>query len=477
LLSMQEYRNRISISKRGSYRIMCLGESTTQGQYPSFLEEILNQRNIGIKFSVIDKGIGGTNTDIILSMLEPNLDAYHPDMVITMMGINDYGPHMPYEVISESKIINFLKSFRTYKLSGFLWLHIVTRLKDLNQPKLILQRTELESAYAKDNDAQPSEQSYKKAIELNPNSDQAYKALAEFYRQQGKPSEAGGLLKKAIELNPNSDQAYKALAEFYRQQGRLSEAGGLLKKAIELNPKNDWAYWVLGEFYRQQGRPSEAEGLLKKAIELNPKNEEAYIALGEFYRQQGRLSEAGGLLKKAIELNPKNDWAYWVLGQLYVQQRRLSEAEGSYKKAIELNPKNDKICGALEALYKEMGNPGLARECGKKAKELRLSYYDSMTINNYHKLKAILDKRGITYICMQYPMRNLELLKRIFHGNTEGIIFVDNEKLFKEALEKANYREYFADMFGGDFGHCTKKGNRLLAENIAKVILKEVFGK
>jgi hypothetical protein len=32
-------------------------------------------------------------------------------------------------------------------------------------------------------------------------------------------------------------------------------------------------------------------------------------------------------------------------------------------------------------------------------------------------------------------------------------------------------------MFAGDFGHCTDKGNRLLAENIATVILKEVFGR
>jgi lysophospholipase L1-like esterase len=32
-------------------------------------------------------------------------------------------------------------------------------------------------------------------------------------------------------------------------------------------------------------------------------------------------------------------------------------------------------------------------------------------------------------------------------------------------------------MLGGDFGHCTPKGNRLLAENIAQTILKEVFHK
>ncbi|MCX5702370.1 MAG: hypothetical protein NTW64_05310, partial [Candidatus Omnitrophica bacterium] len=48
ILSLQEYRNNLSIRQKGAYRIICLGESTTQNQYPPFLEEILNQRNIGI---------------------------------------------------------------------------------------------------------------------------------------------------------------------------------------------------------------------------------------------------------------------------------------------------------------------------------------------------------------------------------------------------------------------------------------------
>jgi hypothetical protein len=67
-------------------------------------------------------------------------------------------------------------------------------------------------------------------------------------------------------------------------------------------------------------------------------------------------------------------------------------------------------------------------------------------------------------------------LKRIFDKDN-GVIFVDNERVFKEAVKQSGYKEYFRDMFGGDFGHCTPKGNELLAQNIADVILKEVFSK
>ena len=59
----------------------------------------------------------------------------------------------------------------------------------------------------------------------------------------------------------------------------------------------------------------------------------------------------------------------------------------------------------------------------------------------------------------------------------KGVIFVDNERVFQEALKQGSYQEYFRDMFAGDFGHCTQKGNMLLAQNIADVILKEVFSK
>jgi len=524
ILSLQELRNRISLRQKGDYRILCLGESTTQDQYPAFLEEALNQGNTGIKFSVIDKGTVGANTSRILHKLESYLDTYHPDMVITMMGINDMGTHMPYEPVSDSKAINFLKSFRIYKLTRLLWLHIITKLKELRShyaafPKSLLQKTKLQQAYVEDKDSSSSKEplEFKKAIEINPRNYRAYIKLGRFYRDQGKFSEAEKSFKKAIEINPRNYRAYAELGQFYQNQGKFSEAEESYKKAIELNPGNYRAYVELGWFYQGQEKFSEAEESFKRAIELNPRNYEAYVELGCFYLEQGRsfdqskFSEAEKSFKKAIEINPKNYWSYNVLGWCYLDQGKFSEAEKSFKKAIELtprdsgayielgwcyldqgkfseteesfkkaieiNPRNDMAYGALKVLYIEMGKMELARKYAEEARDIRLNYYSPITANNYQKLKAILDKRGIIYVCVQYPMRNIESLKKIFQGNDKGIIFVDNEKVFKDEVAKYGRQDYFKDTFGGDFGHCTEKGNRLLAENIAKVILKEVFGK
>ena len=38
---------------------------------------------------MIDKGLGGTNSGVILSRIESYLKKYRPHMIIAMMGIND----------------------------------------------------------------------------------------------------------------------------------------------------------------------------------------------------------------------------------------------------------------------------------------------------------------------------------------------------------------------------------------------------
>src|SRR3989338_4125327 len=76
-LSLQEHRNKISLDKKGAYRIMCLGESTTayggENSYPRQLEEILSQKIPDMRFSVINKGIPAIDTTHIVEDLRYSL--------------------------------------------------------------------------------------------------------------------------------------------------------------------------------------------------------------------------------------------------------------------------------------------------------------------------------------------------------------------------------------------------------------------
>jgi len=124
----------------------------------------------------------------------------------------------------------------------------------------------------------------------------------------------------------------------------------------------------------------------------------------------------------------------------------------------------------------------MALELQGKVKEARSlesetpndSYYFPATVENYRALKKIILDRGMILIAVQYPMRPIQPLKRVLELD-ENIFFVDNQKSFEEKVLSSSYSEYFQDRFAQNFGHCTPKGNRLLAENISEVILKEVL--
>lgn len=428
LLSIQEHRNILSLKASAQYRIVCIGESTTalggDDSYPAQLERILNQINPNVKISVINKGVSRVDSSKILQQLEENLDKYKPDMVITMMGINDFNAPLAY--VNNSG--NFLDHLKTYKLIKLIWLSVTSRLSGVFHVK---------------------SQSQKENCGYN-------------------MSFSEDVLRKAIESNPDSDSAYVELANFCAYGEKDAEAKELFKKAIELNPRNDYAYAGLGWCYRKEGNLLKAEELFKKALEFNPGNNQACVELGRYYYKQGKQNEAGELFKKALDSDPTS---YIDVGSFYISQDNFVKAEEIFTIAIAADPVDSRAYGALALLCDETDRPEFAKQYYEKSRQLQLKHLNSSTSLNYNKIKEILDKRGIRLMCVQYPMRSIKPLMAIFIGQ-DGIVFVDNEKVFKEAVRKEGIKEYFWDMFGGDFGHCTSKGNRLLAQNIVDAFVK-----
>lgn len=524
-LALQEYHNMRAIKQEGVCRIMCLGESTTalggQDSYPSQLEEALNARNTGIKFLVINKGIPGIHTTAIVENLTDNLNKYNPSIVVTMMGINDQIGYLQYQnPKSGSKNNSLFRQLRIHKLAIFIGMHIKAKINEGAANKTGVSKNSriisynfdfgLKYCYAGQEDSLPKEISLKKSLELNSIEDCRYAELGWFYANQSKVFEAEEMFKKALEINPKNDNAFIGLGACYLRKENFIQAEELYKKALIINPKNDAAYVGLGFCCNSRSKLSEAEKVFKKALEINPKNDNAYLGLGWCYKLQatdvknaqaeeafnkalalninnyytcidvgffysaaGNFIQAERLYKKAIEINPGSDTAYNGLGFCYLSQLKLAEAEEAFKKAIEINPKNDKSFGGLAIVYENEGKFESAKKYYQKGNGIRTEYYP-VFYDSYPKLKEILDHRGMKLVCVQYPNRDVEPLRKIFAGQ-KGIIFVDNEKIFKDALKKGSYKDYFSDMFAGDFGHCTPRGNRLLAENIANAILREVF--
>jgi len=452
---VQERRNLISIKQKGAYRILCLGESTTacggNESYPAQLETILNSYGLGIKFSVINKGIPGTSTKFISEQIEGYLEKYRPNMVITMMGINDQDQEYNQSLVRlKTPNRTFIDNFKIVKAARLLAKRIRSPFMkekcDISNSPITLNQSDFV------------------LIKDPKNNSNAFSA-------QSVNARGGGSTDNKV--NPILIDKYVKLRDSYLSRGKYKELEAVYRKLIKLDPQNYYFHVNLGWNLVILEKLDQAVLKEEDAIKIRPGEDTAYNALGFIYLNQKKYAQAERMFLKVIEINPKNNKAYVDLGQCYLYQKKYSQAAEIYAKGIAENPRNDRVCGGLAITYNSLGNLLKASRYFKEANETRERFYLSTTVANYRKLAGILRKDSVKYICMQYPMRSVIPLKNILAEYPE-VVFVDNEKIFKDSVKKEGYTNYFADLFAGDFGHCTPKGNRLLAENLATVISREV---
>lgn len=449
-LTLQETRNRFSLRQGGAYRVLCLGESTTANQYPRFLEEALNSPpTLGATFSVIDKGVPGTSTSSIVQQLETDLDRDQPDIVVTMMGINDQ-LRLGASSAPPPNVLGGVASLKLYKVSR--WLR--------------------ESLTAVGNDAGRFTVD-RRTMSAPPHSegallsDEAFVGLGRVALRQIRLSEAQRYFEAALALNPRSDKAFVGLGKLACDRGQHKEAEDFYHTALALNPYNTGAFIGLGRIAFMRNRYEEAEDCYRAVLTINPKNDAAFSDLGQLAFVEGRYKEAGTLYHIAMELNADNFYTRMRLGAVYLFEGRLAMAE----QLLASGPRSEVDNRLLTRIYEDMGNLRLAQAYRERVND----GYPPQTRLNYLRLKQILDRRRIVYVCAQYPMRSVAPLKALLAG-AGRTLFVDNDQSFREAVVREGYRAYFRDIFAGDFGHCTEKGNRLLAQQIAQVILDEVQG-
>ncbi|MBU4333611.1 MAG: tetratricopeptide repeat protein, partial [Candidatus Omnitrophica bacterium] len=396
-LSLENYKNTASLFKKNTYRIMCLGESTTvwggKNNYPGQMERILNKNDLGIKFTVINKGVPGTNTEEIVNNLNDNLNKYKPDMVITVMGINDN---------IHTDFVN-INAFEATDVDN----KQVAVCECANDDKDCTCMNVLGS-----NDPSLRNRGIKTFSFLR--SLRIYKLFNIIIPKKIVPDDSG-----------ENTLSFYNQAEIYRFQGDCDNAESLFQRSVEEDPGHSWTYTYLAWCYEFNGNYTKAVETLKKALELNPRNDAAMGNLGSIYNKTGDCENAIKAWKMAKLYNPTNDWHYVNLGWIYAKNGQCDEAKINFIKAETFSKENDRHYRTLSQCYKEQGNYDEASKYYAKAIRSNSSYYNPATSHNYKILRNMLNRRAIKHIAVQYPMRNVDTLKNMLKpsGST---IFVSN---------------------------------------------------
>lgn len=268
------------------------------------------------------------------------------------------------------------------------------------------------------------------------------------------------------------------LSEIPSLQRNFDEAIAILKEAVTVFPESSTLYGALGELYLESNMEDKAEEVLQIALSLEPENKELLRTVAVNFAEEdlgkNALEYFSGRYELNDDLRPDLELKDMILGDVFLNRKEFASAVKAYQEALYRPADIDSIYAGLAMSYLRQENKKQAEHYFSLLNEHRKKYHLENVTFNYRKLAQILAKRGISHVAVQYPMRTVKQLQNMLKGFDE-VIFVDNEMLFKERVYDEGYDVYFADTFALDFGHCTQKGNKLLAKNIADVILKEVF--
>lgn len=448
----------------GVQRIMCLGDSTTAlggvDSYPYQLEEILNNSGLKVKFEVINKGEILVDTKQILRNLNNNIYKYDPDWIIVMAGIND---NYKMAFGSSYKLQIFFNNLKIYRF-------LVLFFENLKQRQKIKR---INSEFAQESNQSNWENQMLERSKNDNNNAQNYLELGTYYKNLGKFDLAIEYFSKVLDIVKDNYIPYFLMGVTYFDNKSYDKAIEILQKSINFNPKHVISYMYLGFCYKQKGDFLEAIKILELGLKLNKNNYELYSEIGFCYKEIKNYEKAEVMLLKSIIYLPNYFWAYSELVDIYKIKKEYSKAEEVLKKYIKMHPDDDKGYRELSNIYSFKGLINLAEEFSKKAEISNNKKYNILTKNNFLEMKNLADNFGLKIIFMQYPLRYSGPLKDIFN-QTKDVEIIDNEKTFKNAISDNKFSDYFVDIFAGDFGHCTAKGNRIIAENVSKVILRKI---
>ena len=150
-------------------------------------------------------------------------------------------------------------------------------------PKCAACYARIGDVYVKKNDLPKAEESYLKAIEVDPNQADSYAALASVYNSEKKFDDAAKMSAKANELQgasatgSNPEAVYNQGIIFWNQ-GKIAEAKAQFEKVIQLDPKMaDAQYWY-GMALVNEGKLPDAKKPFEEYLKLAPTGQYADTA-------------------------------------------------------------------------------------------------------------------------------------------------------------------------------------------------------
>ncbi len=171
-----------------------------------------------------------------------------------------------------------------------------------------------------------AEKAFQKALDKDPDNEDALMGLSLVYADLGDVKKASLLMHRLAQKSPNL-RTLTALAGLYEQMKEYKLAADALEKALELAGGNADIKRALAQNMMFSGREDEAAKLYEELVAEDDKDVQALLRLSQIYRSKGQFDKARGAIDKAKALAPDSV-------EILYNEVTILEAEGKSEEAI-----------------------------------------------------------------------------------------------------------------------------------------------
>ncbi|MEW6996917.1 tetratricopeptide repeat protein [Colwelliaceae bacterium BS250] len=182
-------------------------------------------------------------------------------------------------------------------------------------------------------DATKAEQSFKLAIDINPNYAMTYMWYGSLLQSRGDATGAHELFEQAYVLDPKSPVAAYNVAWSYYQAGSEKKAMDVFSQIISNDPYFPGAYNLVGGILSTRGRLDESINMYKRALEVDPINKKAIKGLLMANMDMGKIEQTEQWFDYASKLESQfsNEDISYMKARFYATQGDLNKAISSLK--------------------------------------------------------------------------------------------------------------------------------------------------
>ena len=219
-----------------------------------------------------------------------------------------------------------------------------------------------------------AEPAVRQALTLNPRSPVAYAQQGFLYAALGDDGAAEQSFKQAIELDPNDTRTLELYGFYLRNVFRAPEAIPVLEAALALDPLSTEIIFQLGKAEMHSGMPEKLIERAERIREIDPTVVNGYTAMLQAHLWSGNLGEGIPWFMKAIEFD-ELDYENWAHMALHMDQLGFQDAADRYmQRAEELGPGEPSVLKCKAAILFQRGDQAGALRVARKGLDDQLDF-------------------------------------------------------------------------------------------------------